>query len=117
VCSSDLGKVDAKDVTRVVLAFGSKQGPPPSPNWDPVADITGTNGPDGKVDAKDVSGVARKFGAKNCPTIPMSGPSSSTTSQYVSLGLSYMNILIILIASILIVVIVFVAFKLSAKRE
>jgi hypothetical protein len=108
------GKVDAKDVTRVVLAFGSKQGPPPSPKWDPLADIN----KDRKVDAKDVAGIASKFGAKcTTTTVPMLGPSSSTTSQYVSLGLSYMNILIILIASILIVVIVFGVFKFFARRK
>lgn len=58
------GKVDARDVSRVARAFGSRAGPPPSPNWDPICDITGPTPwvPDGKVDARDVAGCARNFG-------------------------------------------------------
>jgi hypothetical protein len=57
------GKVDARDVSRVARAYGSRAGPPPSPNWDPICDITGPSGlPDGKVDARDVAGCARNYG-------------------------------------------------------
>jgi hypothetical protein len=56
-------KVDARDISRVARAYGSRAGPPPSPNWDPKCDFAGPNGvPDGKVDARDVSGCARNYG-------------------------------------------------------
>jgi hypothetical protein len=57
-------KVDARDISRVARAYGSRAGPPPSPNWDPICDITGPilGVPDGKVDARDVAACARDFG-------------------------------------------------------
>jgi hypothetical protein len=54
------GHVDMRDVAIVARAFGSTPG---SPNWNPLADITGPNGvPDGKVDMRDVALVAKHFG-------------------------------------------------------
>jgi hypothetical protein len=54
------GKVNAKDVALVSSAYGSKQGPPPSPNWNPLADIN----KDGKVDVKDVVMITKKYGVR-----------------------------------------------------
>jgi len=51
-------KVDARDLSRIARAYGSRSGPPPSPNWDAICDLN----KDGKVDAKDVAGCARNFG-------------------------------------------------------
>jgi hypothetical protein len=48
-------KVDARDVSRVARAYGSRPG---SPKWDPKCDLNN----DGKVDVKDVSGCARNYG-------------------------------------------------------
>jgi hypothetical protein len=58
------GKVDIRDVALVVACFGSLAGPPPSPRWDPRADITGPTYlvPDGKVDIRDVALVVACFG-------------------------------------------------------
>jgi hypothetical protein len=54
------GHVDMRDVAIVARAFGSTLG---SPNWNPIADITGPNGvPDGRVDMRDVALVAKHFG-------------------------------------------------------
>lgn len=54
------GKTDIKDISTVAKAFGSTPG---SPNWNPIADITGLTGvPDGKVDIRDISLVAKHFG-------------------------------------------------------
>jgi hypothetical protein len=56
-------KVDARDLARIARAYGSSAGPPPTPGWDAICDITGPNGlPDGKVDARDVAGCARNYG-------------------------------------------------------
>jgi hypothetical protein len=51
-------KVDARDLARIARAYGSRAGPPPSPNWDQICDLN----KDGKIDAKDVSGCARNYG-------------------------------------------------------
>jgi PKD repeat protein len=64
------GKVDMRDIGIVAAAFGSYgpnylyPGSPPSPRWNPNADITGLKYmvPDGKVDMLDVALVARNFG-------------------------------------------------------
>jgi hypothetical protein len=63
-------KVDARDVSRVAKAYGSRAGPPPSPNWDPICDITGPiwRVPDGRVDARDVAACARNYGKRG--TLP-----------------------------------------------
>ena len=59
------GKVDGRDMTLVVRAFGSHgpnydyPGEPASPNWNPKCDING----DGKVDGRDVTLVALAFGS------------------------------------------------------
>jgi hypothetical protein len=100
------GKVDARDIALVARAYGSKQGPPPSRNWDPKADIN----KDGKVDAKDVAGIASKFGVK------CEAPTTGTTSTKVGLTLAYTSILFIIIALIIVIVIVFVAFRFFAKK-
>jgi hypothetical protein len=54
------GKItDIRDITIVAIAFGSTPG---SPNWNPIADITGSNQlPDGRVDILDLALVARHF--------------------------------------------------------
>lgn len=55
------GKVtDMKDIAIVAKAFGSTPG---SPNWNPIADITGPVNlvPDGRIDMRDISLVARHF--------------------------------------------------------
>jgi len=54
------GKVDIKDVYRVIKAFNSKPG---DPNWDPPCDINN----DGKVDIKDVYTAIRNFGKRWVP--------------------------------------------------
>ena len=56
------GKIDITDVAICAKAFGSKPG---SPNWNPIADITGPNGvPDGKVQIDDVALVSKHFGER-----------------------------------------------------
>lgn len=52
------GKVTMNDIVIVLDAFGSRGGPPPEGNWNPVADITG----DGKVSMDDVLIVVDNFG-------------------------------------------------------
>jgi hypothetical protein len=89
------GKVDARDVSLVSSAYGSKQGPPPSSNWNPLADIN----KDGKVDVRDTSAVSSKFG----------------TTCSVKLGLAYTNILVIIVG-IVMILIVYVTLKLFAKK-
>ena len=54
------GKVDIRDISYVAKQFGTSTS---SPNWNPIADLTGPNGvPDGRVDIRDISYVARRFG-------------------------------------------------------
>jgi hypothetical protein len=48
-------KVEVKDITAAVLAFGSVPG---SPTWNPVCDLNG----DYKIDIKDIAMIARQFG-------------------------------------------------------
>jgi PKD repeat protein len=69
------GKItDMRDIAIAAKAFGSHgpnydyPGEPASPNWNPIADITGPNGvPDGKVDMRDISLVAKHFGQPELP--------------------------------------------------
>jgi hypothetical protein len=55
------GMLDIRDISYIAKRFGTT---PTSPNWDPIADITGPTPmvPDGKVDIKDISLAARNFG-------------------------------------------------------
>lgn len=55
------GKTDIKDLAVAAKAFGSTPG---SPNWNPVADITGPEYllPDGKVDVRDLALIAKHYG-------------------------------------------------------
>jgi hypothetical protein len=51
-------KIDIYDLSIVGAAFGSYDGDPPHPRWNPLADVNG----DGKVDIVDMSIVASNFG-------------------------------------------------------
>jgi hypothetical protein len=55
------GMLDIRDISYIAKRFGTT---PASPNWDPIADITGPTPmvPDGKVDIKDISLAAKNFG-------------------------------------------------------
>jgi len=54
------GKVDIKDIAIAAKAFGAL---PTSPNWNPIADVTGPLGePDGKVDIRDLAFIAFHYG-------------------------------------------------------
>jgi len=55
------GEIDMRDVAIVARAFGSQPG---DENWDPRADITGSEHlvPDGEVDMRDVALVSRHYG-------------------------------------------------------
>ena len=55
------GLLDIRDISYIAKRFGTT---PASPNWDPIADVTGPTPmvPDGKVDIKDISLAAKNFG-------------------------------------------------------
>jgi len=55
------GKCDIKDLAIAAKAYGSYPG---SPNWNPIADITGPTllVPDGKVDIRDIALIAKHYG-------------------------------------------------------
>ena len=54
-------KVDTKDLAIAALAYGSFPG---HPNWNPIADITGSEHlvPDGRVDIRDLALMASNYG-------------------------------------------------------
>jgi hypothetical protein len=52
------GTTDIRDIAIVALAFGSYDGDPAHPRWNPDADLNG----DGVVDIRDIALVAMHFG-------------------------------------------------------
>jgi hypothetical protein len=106
-------RVDARDIARMAMAYGSKKGPPPSGNWDPLSDFTGNQYlvPDGRVDARDIA-LAAKYYGKKCEN-----PTVGATSTRVGLTLAYSSILVIIITLAIVVLIVFVAFKYFAGKK
>ncbi|HXX86880.1 MAG TPA: GC-type dockerin domain-anchored protein, partial [Candidatus Acidoferrum sp.] len=60
------GKVDIRDIAYVAKQFGTTTS---SPNWNPIADLTGPSGvPDGRVDIRDIAYVAKQFGTSGNST-------------------------------------------------
>jgi hypothetical protein len=55
---NDDGKVDVNDLFQLGKAFGSTGGPPPSPSWNPDADLNGDN----IVDSLDLSTLNGNYG-------------------------------------------------------